>query len=195
MTFRLGLTGGIGMGKSTTVRMFADRGVPVWDADAAVHRLYAPQGAAVAAVITLVPAAAAHDGSINRAALKSALAADPALLPRLEAVVHPLLRHDRAGFLAAHPDAPVALFDIPLLFETGADADMDGTATVSVDAETQRARVLSRGTMDEAMLNQILSRQLTDAERRTRARWVIPTDTPESALAAVDAILQDITHA
>ncbi|MDO5631908.1 MAG: dephospho-CoA kinase [Paracoccus sp. (in: a-proteobacteria)] len=195
MTFRLGLTGGIGMGKSTTARMFADRGVPVWDADAAVHRLYAPGGAAVAPVIALVPAAAAPDGGIDRPALKSALAADPALLPRLEAVVHPLLRHDRAVFLAAHPDAPVVLFDIPLLFETGADAEMDGTATVSVDATTQCARVLARGTMDDAMLNQILSRQLTDAERRTRASWIIPTYTPESALAAVDAILQDIPHA
>lgn len=195
MSFRLGLTGGIGMGKTTTARLFADRGVPVWDADAAVHRLYAPGGAAVGPVTALFPVALDPQGGIDRVALKSALAADPTALPRLESAVHPLLRADRAAFLAAHADAPVVLFDIPLLFETGLDAEMDGTATVSVPPTIQRARVLSRGTMDAETLDLILSRQLSDTDRRARARWTIPTDRPEAALAAVDTILQDIAHA
>lgn len=195
MTFRLGLTGGIGMGKTTTAALFAERGVPVWDADAAVHRLYQPGGAAVGPVSALFPAALSPAGGIDRAGLKSALAGDPAALRRLESVVHPLLRADRAAFLADHADARVVLFDIPLLFETGLDAEMDGTATVSIDAATQRTRVLARGTMTGPMLDQILSRQLSDADRRARARWIIPTDTPESARAAVDAILSEIADA
>lgn len=191
MSFRLGLTGGIGMGKSTTAAMFAARGVPVWDADAAVHRLYAPGGAAVAPVAAAFPQALA-DGGIDRAALKRVLAETPVRLAELEAIVHPLVAADRADFIAANAAAPVLLLDIPLLFEAGAQAQMDGVAVVSAPAEVQRARVLARPGMDDTTLDLILSRQMADADRRARARWVIPTDTLDGAQAAVDAILAEI---
>lgn len=192
MSFRLGLTGGIGMGKSTTAAMFAARGVPVWDADAAVHRLYAPGGAAVVPVAAAFPQALAGDGGIDRAALKRVLADTPVRLAELEAIVHPLVAADRADFIAANAAAHVVLLDIPLLFETGAQAQMDGVAVVSAPAEVQRARVLARPGMDDTTLDLILSRQMTDADRRARARWVIPTDTLDRAQAAVDAILAEI---
>lgn len=187
MSFRLGLTGGIGMGKTTTARLFAQRGHPVWDADDAVHRLYAPGGAAVAPVAAAFPAALVA-GGIDRAALKAALSADPGALARLEAIVHPLVAADRAAFVARHAGAPLVVLDIPLLFETGAEAQMDGTAVVSAPAAVQRARVLARPGMTPQMLDLILSRQMPDADKRARARWVIPTDTPAAAAAAVDAL-------
>lgn len=194
MTFRLGLTGSIGMGKSTTAAMFADRGHPVWDADDAVHRLYAQGGAGVAPVAALFPAAL-RDGAIDRGVLKVELARDADALSRLESVVHPLLAGDRDAFAAAHPDAPLLVFDIPLLFETGLDRQMDGTAVVSTAPETQRARVLARPGMTEDAFAMILSRQMPDADKRARARWIIPTDSLQSAVAAVDAICAAIAHA
>ena len=191
MSFRLGLTGGIGMGKTTTAAMFARRGVPVWDADAAVHRLYAKGGAAVGPVAALFPSALGPEG-IDRAVLKGLLAEAPGRLAQLEAVVHPLVAADRAAFLADRAGAPVVLLDIPLLFETGADAYMDGIAVVSAPLEIQRARVLARPGMDEGTLSLILSRQMSDADRRARATWIIPTDTLAQAEAAVEAILAEI---
>ena len=191
MSFRLGLTGGIGMGKTTTAAMFARRGVPVWDADAAVHRLYAKGGAAVGPVAALFPSALGPEG-IDRAVLKGLLAEAPDRLAQLEAVVHPLVAADRAAFLADRAGAPVVLLDIPLLFETGADAYMDGIAVVSAPPEIQRARVLARPGMDEGTLSLILSRQMSDADRRARATWIIPTDTLAQAEAAVEAILAEI---
>lgn len=191
MSFKLGLTGGIGMGKTTTAAMFARRGVPVWDADAAVHRLYAPGGAAVEPVAALFPSALGPKG-IDRAALKRLLADSPGRLAELEAVVHPLVAADRAAFLAAQAAAPVVLLDIPLLFETGSDTHMDGIAVVSAPPEIRRARVLSRPGMDEATLSLILSRQMAEADRRARATWIIPTATLAGAEAAVDAILAEI---
>lgn len=191
MSFRLGLTGGIGMGKTTTAAMFARRGVPVWDADAAVHRLYAKGGAAVEPVAALFPLALAPEG-IDRAVLKGLLAEAPGRLAQLEAVVHPLVAADRAAFLADRAGAPVVLLDIPLLFETGAEAYMDGIAVVSAPPEIQRARVLARPGMDEGTLSLILSRQMSDADRRARATWIIPTDTLAQAEAAVEAILAEI---
>ncbi len=191
MSFRLGLTGGIGMGKTTTAAMFARRGVPVWDADAAVHRLYAKGGAAVGPVAALFPSALGPEG-IDRAVLKELLAEAPGRLAQLEAVVHPLVAADRAAFLADRAGAPVVLLDIPLLFETGADAYMDGIAVVSAPPEIQRARVLARPGMDEGTLSLILSRQMSDADRRARATWIIPTDTLAQAEAAVEAILAEI---
>lgn len=191
MSFRLGLTGGIGMGKTTTAAMFARRGVPVWDADAAVHRLYAKGGAAVGPVAALFPSALGPEG-IDRAVLKGLLAEAPDRLAQLEAVVHPLVAADRAAFLADRAGAPVVLLDIPLLFETGADAYMDGIAVVSAPLEIQRARVLARPGMDEGTLSLILSRQMSDADRRARATWIIPTDTLAQAEAAVEAILAEI---
>ena len=189
--FVLGLTGGIGMGKSTTAAMFADLGVPVWDADAAVHRLYAPGGAAVRPVAAAFPGSLATDGGIDRSVLRQAIAADPGALPRLESLVHPLVAADRAAFLAAQT-ADVVLLDIPLLFEGGGDRLCDGVAVVSVAPEVQRARVLARGSMTAADLDRLLARQMPDADKRARATWVIDTSTLDGARAAVHAILTDI---
>ncbi|UFM65840.1 dephospho-CoA kinase [Paracoccus sp. MA] len=184
MSFLLGLTGGIGMGKSTAARMFRELGHPVWDADAAVHRLYAPGGAAVVPVAAAFPAAL-KDGGIDRAALREVLAADPGGFARLESIVHPLVAEDRAAFIAAHEDAPIVVLDIPLLFEGGSEQQMDGVAVVSAPAEVQRARVLARPGMTEESFRLILSRQMPDAEKRARADWVIPSDTLEGARAAI----------
>ena len=140
--FLLGLTGSIGMGKSTTAGFFADAGLPVWDADAAVARLYGPGGAAVAAVAALCPEVAVN-GTINRAVLRRWIDSDPTALTRLEQTVHPLAAADRATFVAAQT-ADIVVLDIPLLFETGADAAMDGTLVVTAPPEVQRARVLAR---------------------------------------------------
>lgn len=194
MSFRLGLTGSIGMGKSTTAAMFAQRGVPVWDADAAVHHLYAPGGAAVAPVARAFPAAL-KNGGIDRAALKDVLAQVPDALKTLEKIVHPLVQADRETFIISHADAPVVLLDIPLLYETGGDEHLDAVAVVSAPAEVQRERVLARPGMTEETLALILSRQMPDAEKRARARWVIPTDTVDGAATAVDAILQELRNA
>lgn len=193
MSYLLGLTGGIGMGKTTTAAKFAAHGVPVWDADAAVHRLYAPGGAAVPGVGALFPSAVTAAG-IDRKLLSQLLAAAPRRLAELEAVVHPLVADDRAAFVAAHADAPVVLLDIPLLFETGADAQMDGVAVVSAPAEVQRERVLSRPGMTPETLDLILSRQMPDADKRARATWIIPTDSLQAAQAAVAGILADIAQ-
>lgn len=192
MTFRLGLTGSIGMGKSTTAQMFRDLGHPVWDADDAVHRLYAPGGAAVGPVTAAFPAALC-DGGIDRDALKRVLAADPGALSRLEALVHPLVAQDRQRFIARHCDAPLVVLDIPLLFEGKAAPLLDGVAVVSTDAATQRARVLARPGMTDQMLELILARQMPDDQKRARADWIIPTDTPEAAKAAVTRIVKEAT--
>lgn len=192
MSFLLGLTGSIGMGKSTTAQMFRDRGVPVWDADAAVHRLYAPGGAAVDPVSKIFPAAL-RDQAIDRNALRDILARDPSALDRLEAIVHPLVAADRLSFIEHHADAPLILLDIPLLFENDYQTQMDGVAVASTDAETQRRRVMARPGMTSETLALILSRQMPDAEKRERADWIIPTDTLDGAKAAVTGIIKEIT--
>lgn len=192
MSFLLGLTGSIGMGKSTTAQMFRDRGVPVWDADAAVHRLYAPGGAAVDPVSKIFPAAL-RDQAIDRNALRDILARDPSALDRLEAIVHPLVAADRETFIENHADAPLILLDIPLLFENGYQTQMHGVAVASTDAETQRRRVMARPGMTSETLALILSRQMPDAEKRERADWIIPTDTLGGARAAVTGIIKEIT--
>ncbi|NGQ91147.1 dephospho-CoA kinase [Rhodobacter sp. HX-7-19] len=191
--FRLGLTGSIGMGKSTTAALFRDEGIPVWDADAAVHRLYAPGGAAVAPLAALCPAAL-RDGGIDRAALKDWIAADPGALARIEAVVHPLVAADRAAFLQA-ARADIVVLDIPLLFEKGSESEMDATLLVTAPPEVQRARVMARPGMTEAQFNAILARQMPDAEKRARATHIIETLDPESARAAVRALIAHIRKA
>lgn len=198
MSYRLGLTGGIGMGKSTAAAMFRDLGHPVWDADAAVHRLYAAGGAAVGPVGAAFPGAVAG-GAVDRAALKADLARDPGGFARLEAIVHPLVAADRAAFVAAQGAAPIVVLDIPLLYETGAQAQMDGVAVVAAPPAVQRARVLARPGMDAETLALILARQMPDAEKRRLADWVIPSETPEGARAAImdicAAIMEKPPHA
>jgi dephospho-CoA kinase len=188
MTYLLGLTGSIGMGKSTTARMFHDLGHPVWDADEAVHRLYADQGAAVGPVSVMFPAALAGS-MIDRVALKQFLANDPTALQRLEGIVHPLVARDRQDFIDMHADAPLVVLDIPLLFESASPPHLDGIAVVSTDAETQRSRVMARDGMTDDTFAMILARQMPDADKRARADWIIPTDTLEGAKNAVETIL------
>ncbi|MFG6581716.1 dephospho-CoA kinase [Sulfitobacter sp. 1A12779] len=188
--FHLGLTGSIGMGKSTTARMFAEEGCAVWDADAAVHRLYAPGGAAVAPMQAAFPEAI-EGGGVSRAALKEIIAADPTALPRIEAIVHPLVAEDRATFLA-EADSDIAVLDIPLLFETGGAAKMDAVACVTIPAEVQRERVLARGTMTEAQFDAIRAKQMPAEEKCARSDYVIVTDTLDHARAQVRAVIRDI---
>lgn len=190
MTFVLGLTGSIGMGKSTTASMFREEGVPVWDADACVHALYAPGGAAVAGVGRLVPEAVVA-GAVDRGRLREALERDPGLFGALEAVVHPLVASDCARFLS-DTDSPVVVLDVPLLFERGIDAECDGVAVASAPEAVQRRRLLARPGMDETAVALLLGRQMPDGEKRARARWVIPTVTLEGARAAVRDILAEI---
>ena len=172
----LGLTGSIGMGKTTTARLFEAEGVPVYDADAAVHALYAPGGAAVETVEALFPGVTAN-GAVDRARLSEKVLNDPAALKRLEAVVHPLAAAARAGFFerAKAARAKVVVLDIPLLFETGGDDQVDAVAVVTAPAEVQRERVLARPGMTEDKLAAILARQMPDAEKRERADFVIDT--------------------
>ena len=192
MSFRLGLTGSIGMGKSTTAQMFADEGLPVWDADATVHRLYAPGQPAARAIGTLFPSAIDADGSVNRATLRTLIQADKTVLDRLNATVHPLVAEDRAEFLMAHEPAEIVLLDVPLLYESHIDTVCDAVAVVSAPPEIQRDRVLSRGAMTEAEFQTILSRQMPDAEKRARADYIIPTTSLEAARQAVKDVLADI---
>lgn len=194
MSFTLGLTGSIGMGKSTTAQMFAEEGVPVWDADAAVHRLYQPGQPAALALAKLFPDAI-ENGAVSRPRLRQIIQADPSALDRINAAVHPLVAQDRADFLAANKGAEVVLLDVPLLYEIGLDKACDAVAVVSVPGEVQRERVLSRG-MSEADFQLILSRQLPDAEKRQRADYIIPTTSLAAARAAVKDVLASIrrTH-
>jgi dephospho-CoA kinase len=194
--FRLGLTGSIGMGKSTTAGFFVAEGIPVWDADASVHRLYAPGGAGVAPLAALHPAAVVA-GGVDRAALKSWIAADPAALKRIETIVHPLVAADRAAFLAK-ATADIVVFDIPLLFEKGTESDMDATLVVTAPSALQRARVLARPGMTEAQFATILARQMPDAEKRARSTHIIETlglDAVRHAVRALIAHIREARHA
>lgn len=188
MPYRLGLTGSIGMGKTTTAGFFRELGVPVWDADAAVHRLYAEGGAAVGPVGALCPQAV-KAGAIDRSVLKDWIAQDSAALGKLEEVVHPLVAQDRAAFVEG-ADGPLVVLDIPLLFEVG--ADVDGVLVVSAPEAVQRARVLERPGMTAAQLDAILARQMPDAEKRARADFVIETTDMDSARAAVQNLVAEL---
>lgn len=172
----LGLTGSIGMGKSTTAQMFADEGAVVWDADAAVHRLYGPGGAAVAP-LSQAFADVVVDGAVDRPRLAEVLGRDEGAFQRLEAIVHPLVAADRAQALkaAAEGGARLAVVDVPLLFETGGDAYVDAVVVVTADAEVQARRVLARPGMTRERFDAILSRQTPDAEKRARADFLIDT--------------------
>ena len=188
--FLLGLTGSIGMGKSTTAQMFVEEGCALWDADAAVHRLYAPGGAAVAPFTAAFPEAVV-DGAVSRERLKDIIGRDPAALKRIEEIVHPLVGQDRAAFIE-QTDADIVVLDIPLLFETGGNTRVDAVACVIVDDETQRARVLARGTMSEEQFEAIKAKQLPAADKADRADYVIKTDTIDHARAQVQSIVAKI---
>lgn len=170
----LGLTGSIGMGKSTTAKLFAEAGVPVYDADAAVHELY--EGEAAPAIEAAFPGTTAN-GKVDRAKLSARVVHDPAAIKQLEQIVHPMLGASRQKFFAdaEAAKAPVVVLDIPLLFETGGEKRVDAVVVVSTSPEIQRERVLARGTMDEAKLDAIIAKQTPDAEKRRRADFVVDT--------------------
>lgn len=172
----LGLTGSIGMGKSTTTAMFADHGALIWNADEAVHRLYAPGGAAVEPIGAAFPGVVV-DGAVDRARLAGALGRDDQAFKRLEAIVHPLVARGRLADLAAAEARGVklAVLDIPLLFETGGDAAVDAVVVVTAPAAVQAERVLARPGMTRDRFEAILSRQMPDAEKRRRADFVVDT--------------------
>ena len=173
----LGLTGSIGMGKSTVAQMFRDEGVPVFDADACVHRLQGPGGALIAAIETAFPGTTGPEG-VNRAALGKAVLGDDSAMRRLEAIVHPAVQAERTAFLTAHAGAPLVVVDVPLLLETGGDKAVDKVLVVSAEPAVQQARVLARPGMTREKFAAILARQLPDAAKRARADHVIATDIP-----------------
>ncbi len=175
--FLIGLTGSIGMGKTETAKLFARLGIPVYDSDAAVHRLYEPGGAAVAEIAKAFPESV-KDGRVDRAALSRHLASDEDAFRKLEAIVHPLVAADQRLFLerAMKDGAEMVVQDIPLLFETGGHARMDAVVVVSAPSELQRRRVLERPGMTAEKLDHILARQMPDAEKRAKAHFVVETD-------------------
>ena len=187
----LGLTGSIGMGKSTTAQMFADAGLPVWDADAAVSRLYAKNGQGSEALKFLTPSAI-NDQGVSKNQLKKLIRQDPALLEKIESIIHPLVAKDRRDFIQLNSFAEMVLLDIPLLFENDTQRMMDFVIVVSVSPEVQRQRVMARGTMELSTFEMILSKQMPDEEKRQRADFVIETTSIESARRQVQNILTQI---
>ena len=170
----LALTGSIGMGKSTVAAMFAAAGIPVFDADAAVHALQSGGGSVVEAIERRFPGTTS-EGAVDREALAAKVLGNPAELAALEAIVHPAVHHERTRFIVEHGDRPALLFDIPLLFETAGEAAFDKIIVVSAPAKVQSERVLARPGMTAARLDAILARQLPDADKRARADFFIDT--------------------
>jgi dephospho-CoA kinase len=170
----LALTGSIGMGKSTVAAMFAEAGIPVFDADAAVRELQGPGGRLVPQIEARFPGTT-RDGAVDREALSAAVLGDRDELAALEAIVHPAVHHERTRFIVENGNAPALLFDIPLLFETGGDAAFDKVIVVSATPALQRERVLSRPGMSVEKFEQIVARQLPDDEKRQRADFVVDT--------------------
>jgi len=189
----IGLTGGIGMGKSETAKLFAAEGVAVHDADAAIARLYGKGGAAVEAIGKTFPGTV-KNGAVDRGQLSARVVNDPVALARLEALVHPLVQQDRKDFLENLP-APIILFDIPLLFEIGAEREMDAVVVASAPEQLRRARVLARPGMTAEKFESLKARQLPDAQKRQQAHYVVMTDKGlEHAREQVKMILADIRN-
>jgi dephospho-CoA kinase len=189
--FVIGLTGSIGMGKSETAKLFAAEGIPVHDADASIARLYGKGGAAVAVIARAFPGVV-HEGMVDRAQLSALVVKDMAALEKLEALVHPLVAAEREAFLQ-NVQAPIVLFDVPLLFETGAQTEADAIVVVSAPEAVQRARVLARPGMTAEKFESLKARQLGDAQKRQQAHYVVMTDKGlEHAREQVKMILADI---
>jgi len=185
----IGLTGSIGMGKSTVAQMFADEGVAVFDSDAAVRALQGPGGRLLPAIEAAFPGTTSPSG-VDRAELGARVFGNPDALKRLEAIVHPAVVEERSAFLTRHADAALVVFDVPLMFETGGEHHVDVTVVVSANAATQAERVLARSGMTEERLAEILARQMPDADKRARADYVIATDCPvDQTLAAVRHVI------
>ena len=174
MSLKLGLTGSIGMGKSTTAGFFREFGVPVWDADAVVHTIYAEGGAAVEP-IREVAAEATENGFVDRSVLKDLISKDQTLLAKIETAINPILRESRRVFLRDNQASPLVLFDIPLLYETDAESWLDYVLVVTAPKHIQKQRVIERGSMDEELFEMILARQMGDAEKRALADFVFDT--------------------
>lgn len=190
----LALTGSIGMGKSTTAAMFADAGVPVWDADAVVHKLYSPDGAGVDALRAIAPEAIGPKG-VDRALLRNSILKNAGLLNQIEAVIHPLVAKDRARFLSDMHGAghDLVLVDIPLLYEGGGEANVDQIVVVTAPAEVQRERVLARPGMTPEAFEAILAKQVPDDEKRTKADYVIDTSLGmEHARTRVHELIEEV---
>ena len=190
--FVLGLTGSIGMGKSTVAAMFAAAGVPVFDADAEVRRMQGPDGMLLPAIEDAFPGTTGP-GGLDREKLGALVFGNPDALARLEGIVHPAVRRARADFLRVHRAAPLVVFDIPLLFEKGSEAEVDAVAVVSASPRQQRERVLARPGMTAARFAEILALQMPDAEKRARADYLIDTGTPlPRTRAQVDALVAEL---
>ena len=189
-TVLLGLTGSIGMGKSTTAAMFLKQGIPVWDADSTVHKLYAKNGAAVKFFNQEIPSAVLN-GEVSRVILKKLIKEDINNLKKIEQIVHPLVAKDRLTFIenSKKYNAPFIVLDIPLLFETGFYKLVDYIAVVTVDYTTQKQRVLDRESMTEEMFTQILDKQVSNEEKKRKADFIIPTETIEAAESKVQEII------
>ncbi|WP_187428477.1 Dephospho-CoA kinase [Roseobacter fucihabitans] len=190
MTFKLGLTGSIGMGKSTTAQLFSEEGCGLWDADAAVHRLYDVGGAAVGPLGGVFPAVI-ENRQVSREKLRALLRENPDALKSIEVIVHPLVAQDRNAFLAK-TTADIVVLDIPLLFETGGHTEMDAVACVTIPPKEQKARVMARGTMTREAFEHILSQQMPIEEKSARSDFVIVTDTIENARSQVQDIVRQI---
>ena len=190
MSYLLGLTGSIGMGKSTTCALFAKRGCVIWDADLTVHQAYGPGGVAVEPVSRVLPQVI-EKKQINRERLRKLILKDPSILPQIEAIIHPLVQQDRQNFISANPSS-ILVFDIPLLFELNAEADFDAVACVFSEPEVQEKRVMTRPGMTKKYFEIILSKQLPAAYKVARSDYVISTATPKTAEIAVDIIVKNI---
>ena len=190
MSNLLGLTGSIGMGKSTTAALFAARGCLIWDADLAVHRAYNEGGDGVAE-IRKIAITAVDSNSVNRDKLRTLILEDPTLLAKIEAIIHPIVQKDRQAFIASNPGS-ILVFDIPLLFELNSESDFDAVACVLSTFEMQKTRVMARPGMTRTHLEMIISKQLPAADKAARANYIINTATKDIARAAVDSIIEDI---
>ena len=190
MSYLLGLTGSIGMGKSTTAALFAARGCLIWDADLAVHRAYNEGGDGVAE-IKKIAITAVDSNNVNRDKLRTLILEDPTLLAKIEAIIHPIVQKDRQAFIASNPGS-ILVFDIPLLFELNSESDFDAVACVLSTFEMQKTRVMARPGMTRTHLEMIIGKQLPAADKAARANYIINTATKDIARAAVDSIIKDI---